>query len=200
MTSHSANLRVGSPRHHIAVFGAYGHTARFIIAELRRRGSTPVLCGRDADQLQAVAAAEGGAELRIASIDDPATLDRALAGTVAVINCAGPFAETAPAILEAALRAGIHYLDITGEALVAMTTFAQYAGATPEAERVRRSGVVVAPAVGFYGALGDLLATAAMADWSSADEISIATALDSWRPTRGTRLAGARRAGRRVVF
>ncbi|WP_327169881.1 hypothetical protein [Streptomyces subrutilus] len=52
----------------------------------------------------------------------------------------------------------------------------------------------------FYGAVGDLLATAAMGDWASADEISLAVALDSWQPTRGTRLAGARRAGRRLVF
>jgi hypothetical protein len=52
----------------------------------------------------------------------------------------------------------------------------------------------------FYGALGDLLATVALGDWAEADDISIAVALDSWKPTRGTRLAGERRAGRRVVF
>jgi hypothetical protein len=59
---------------------------------------------------------------------------------------------------------------------------------------------VILPSVGFFGALGDLLVTAALGDWPSVDEISIAVALDSWKPTRGTRLAGARRAGRRVVF
>jgi hypothetical protein len=54
--------------------------------------------------------------------------------------------------------------------------------------------------LGSYGALGDLLATAAMAGWPSADEISIAVALDSWKPTRGTLLAGENTAGRRVVL
>ncbi|MCP3803149.1 saccharopine dehydrogenase NADP-binding domain-containing protein [Allokutzneria sp. A3M-2-11 16] len=177
----------------IAVFGAYGHTARFVTAELLERGWTPVLSGRDAAKLAEVA---GDLEWRVASADDPASLDRALAGADAVVNCAGPFAETAPPLIEAALRAGIHYLDVTGETLVAIDTFTTYR----EDPRVKEAGIVVAPVMAFYGALGDLLATSAMGDWTSADEISVAVALDSWHPTRGTLLAGARRAGRRVVF
>ena len=59
---------------------------------------------------------------------------------------------------------------------------------------------MIAPAMAFYGGLGDLMATAAMGDWDSADEITIAVALDSWRPTRGTRLTGERNPGRRFIF
>ena len=44
-------------------------------------------------QPQPVASADNGP----ASIDDPASLDRALTGAAAVINCAGPFASTATA-------------------------------------------------------------------------------------------------------
>jgi hypothetical protein len=55
----------------------------------------------------------------------------------------------------------------------------------------------------FYGGLGDLLVTAAMGDWTTADEAHIAYALSSWHPTAGSRAAGAvsreRRGGRRVV-
>ncbi|GAA1266709.1 saccharopine dehydrogenase [Planotetraspora silvatica] len=180
----------------VAVFGAYGHTARFVTAELLERGWTPVLSGRDAAKLEAAAAAHPGVEWRIASADVPASLDRAIAGAAAVINCAGPFGDTAPPLIEAALRAGIHYLDVTGETLVAINTFDTYR----DDPRVKEAGIVVAPVMAFYGALGDLLATVAMGDWPAADEISIAVALDSWHPTRGTLLAGARRAGRRVVF
>ncbi|MCX5071808.1 saccharopine dehydrogenase NADP-binding domain-containing protein [Streptomyces sp. NPDC054949] len=179
----------------IAVFGGYGHTARFVTAELLERGWTPVLSGRDATKL-AAAAADLGVEWKLASVDDAASLDRAIEGAAAVINCAGPFAETVPPLVEAALRAGIHYLDVTGETLVAIDTFDTYR----DDPRVKDAGVVVAPVMAFYGALGDLLATAAMGDWPAADEISIAVALDSWHPTRGTLLAGERRAGRRVVF
>ena len=178
-----------------AVFGAYGHTARFVTAELLERGWTPVLSGRDAAKLEAAAAVRPGVAHRVASADVPASLDRALDGAAVVINCAGPFGDTARPLVEAALRAGIHYLDITGETLVAIDTFRAYR----DDPRVKAAGVVVAPAMAFYGALGDLLATAAMGGWTAADEISIAVALDSWHPTRGTLLAGRRRAGRRVV-
>src|SRR5437879_2409025 len=89
----------------VAVFGAYGHTARFVTAELLEGGWTPVLSGRDAAKLET--AAHPGVESRIASVDDPGSLDRAIAGADAVINCAGPFGDTAPPLIEAALRAGI---------------------------------------------------------------------------------------------
>jgi hypothetical protein len=79
-----------------------------------------------------------------------------------------------------------------------MDTFAHYP------ERAREAGVAVVPAMAFYGGLGDLLATAAMGDWTAADEICIAYGLSSWKPTPGTRAAGAvskqRRDGRRIVF
>jgi hypothetical protein len=184
----------------VAVFGAYGHTARFVVVEACQRGWTPILSGRDATKLQAIAAAHGGLAARVASIEDPASLDRAIAGAEVVINCAGPFGETAPALIDAALRAGIHYVDVTGETLVTINTFARYADTEPYASAVREAGIVIVPSMGFYGALGDLLATVAVGDWPSTDEIVLAVALDSWKPTRGTLLAGERRAGRRVVF
>ncbi|MFG2003300.1 saccharopine dehydrogenase family protein [Spirillospora sp. NPDC048911] len=180
----------------IAVYGAYGHTARFVTAELLERGWTPVLSGRDAAKLEAAAAEHPGVEWRVATVDDAGSLDRAIDGAAAVINAAGPFEDTAPPLIEAALRARIHYLDLTAETLVAIDTFDTYR----DDPRVKEAGIVVAPVMAFYGALGDLLATAAMGDWPAADEISIAVALDSWQPTRGTVLAGRRRAGRRVVF
>jgi len=52
----------------------------------------------------------------------------------------------------------------------------------------------------FYGGLGDPLATEAMERWAAADEICIAVALDSWQPTRGTRLTGQRNAGQHFIF
>src|SRR3546814_7947003 len=55
------------------------------------------------------------------------------------------------------------------------------------------------PAMGCYGGLGDLLATAAMGDWDAADEIRIGIALDSWHPTAGTRITGERNQARRQV-
>lgn len=182
----------------VAVFGAYGHTGRFVVAELRKRGFVPVLSGRDAGKLQALAASFPGLEARPASVDDPVALDRALAGAAAVVNCAGPFATTAAPVIEAALRAGIPYVDVAAEIEANADTFAHYS------DRARAAGAVIVPAMAFFGALGDLLATAAMGEWAAADEAHVAYGLSSWQPTGGTRDAGAvsrqRRGGARVVY
>ncbi|MER7009702.1 saccharopine dehydrogenase NADP-binding domain-containing protein [Dactylosporangium sp. NPDC000555] len=175
----------------VAVYGAYGHTAQFVVAALRRRDVALVLSGRDAGRLHALAAHHPGTQVRPAALDSPADLDRALDGVVAVVNCAGPFGDTPPALVDAALRAGAHYLDVAGETLVAWRMFD---GPEPPA------GVLVAPALGFFGALGDLLATAAYGSGPPADAVTVAVALDSWVPTRGSRMAGKLRAGRRVVL
>jgi hypothetical protein len=54
--------------------------------------------------------------------------------------------------------------------------------------------------MGFYGGFADLLATAAMGNWDSADEIRLGIALDSWHPTQGTRITGQRNTARRLVI
>jgi saccharopine dehydrogenase-like protein len=178
----------------VTVFGAYGHTGRFVVSELRKRGWTPILCGRDATKLKGVGDLHPELEVRVASVDDPASLDRALSGAVAVINCAGPFIDTAAPIIEAAVRSRAHYLDVAAEQDAVLATFERFA------DVAKSAGVVIVPAMAFYGGLSDLLATAAMGTWAEADEICIATALDSWKPTRGTRLTGQRNTGRRYIF
>jgi len=168
----------------VVVYGATGHTGRFVVAELAERGFTPILAGRRSV----------GDKMRQATVDDPPSLDRALDGAAAVINCAGPFATTAGPVIEAALRAGIPYVDVAAEIEANASTFADFAKAeTP-----------VVPAMAFYGGLGDLLVTAAMGERTGADEVHVAYGLSSWHPTTGTRVAGQvshdRRAGRRVRF
>jgi hypothetical protein len=182
----------------VTVFGAYGHTGRFVVSELRSRGWRPILSGRDSDKLNTLAAAHGGLEIRPAAVDAPASLDRALSGAAAVINCAGPFAFTAAPVIEAAMRAHIPYLDVAAEVEVAAVAFERYA------VRAGAAGIVILPSMAFYGGLADLLATAAMGNWPMADEICVAYALNSWKPTLGTRAtiqtSKQRRGGRRLVF
>jgi hypothetical protein len=89
----------------VAVLGAGGHTGSFVVAELQRRGMTPILCGRATD------------------------LDVTLRDADAMINCAGPFAVTAAPVIESAIRVGIPYLDVTAEIEVVVDTFASYADA-----------------------------------------------------------------------
>lgn len=141
----------------------------------------PIAVARDGAKLAAEGYADRGIAVHTASIDDPDSLDRVFQDAAAVINCAGPFLETADAVASAALRAGIHYLDLTAEQPSAQATFETFD--TP----AREAGVVMIPAMGFYGGFADLLVTTAMGHSTStptsADEIKIAIALDSWHPT-----------------
>ncbi|MFG2660655.1 saccharopine dehydrogenase family protein [Streptomyces sp. NPDC048425] len=178
----------------VVVFGAYGHTGRFVVAELLRRGATPVLVGRDADKLDAARDLAPGAPVRQAFPDDAASLDRALHGAAAVINCAGPFLDTARPLVDAALRAGIPYLDVGAEQAVTAALFDTYG------DRAKEAGIAVVPSLAFYGGLGDLLATAALGDWPDADEVTLAYGLDSWHPTQGTRRTGESNAGRHLTY
>jgi hypothetical protein len=161
----------------IAVIGGHGHTGRFVVDEIARRGLEPIALGRDRVDL-----------------NDPRSLDNALAGAAAVINCAGPFLDTADSVVQAALRAGIHYFVVTAEQASAPATLEEFDAPA------RRAGIAVVPAAGFFGGFGDLLATAAVSDWAHADELSIFIALDRWWPTAGTRRTGARNTVPRVVL
>ncbi|MCK2244565.1 MULTISPECIES: saccharopine dehydrogenase NADP-binding domain-containing protein [unclassified Crossiella] len=175
----------------IAVMGAYGHTAKFVLTQLSELGFTPIPVGRDRERLLALGLAQPPL---VADVDDPDSLDRAFAGVAAVVNCAGPFIDTAVPVVEAAIRAGAHYVDVAAEQAVTLDLLARFD------EPARRAGVAVVPAMAFYGGLGDLLATAAAADWTEADDVQIAIALDSWLPTVGSRRTGARNAGNHVVY
>lgn len=195
----------------VAVFGAAGHTGRFVVAELVRRGIVPIAIGRDIAALNAAKFAQGKVMCRQASVEDIASLDRALEGAGAVINCAGPFLETADALVNAALRAGIHYLDVSAEQPSVRAMLDKYDGAAREA------GVAVIPAMGFYGGFADLLATAlikhpvgepigdwvgdgaGVGEWAALDTIDVMIGLDSWHPTRGTRITGAKNTEQRMV-
>ncbi len=178
----------------VLVYGAAGHTARFIVAALERRGHRLVLAGRDAAQLRAAHPQRPAADFCVVALDDGDSLHAALSEVDIVVNCAGPFAGTAPPLVQAAIRAGVHYIDITAEQTVAFGTFERWAAAASD------RGVAVLPAVGFYGGLGDLLATAAMGDWDHADTVDIGIALDRWHPTLGTRKTVKQNAGRHLVF
>ena len=100
----------------IAVYGATGYTGRLVAQELRRRGLTAVLSGRNASKLEAVKADLGvDWPVRPAAVDEPAALRAAFAGASVVINCAGPFTFYGAPVIEAAIAAGAHYCDTTGE-------------------------------------------------------------------------------------
>lgn len=174
----------------VLVYGAYGHTGRFVAAELVRRGLEPVLSGRNAERLAALSLEYPGLEVR--PVPEGGALARAVEGAAAVVNCAGPFLDTAGPVAGAAVAAGAHYLDVTAEQPAAAALHRGFGAAAAAA------GTVVLPAMAFYGGLADLLATAA-ADGGPVEEVTVAVGLDGWRPTAGTRATGDRNTAPRLV-
>lgn len=123
------------------IYGANGYTGELIAREATRRGLKPVLAGRRRESVEALAQ-ELGLEARAFALDDVAALTEQIQGHALVLNCAGPFSATAAPMMEACLRSGAHYLDITGE--IAVFEHAQSLHA-----RARDANVVLCPGVGF---------------------------------------------------
>ena len=123
------------------LYGAAGHTGALIAQHARTRGHQPLLAGRSAPAVTALA---GRLDLphRALALDDPAALAAALAGVDLVLNAAGPFLHTATPLAEACLRAGVHYLDIGNELQVFRTLYDLH-------QRAQRAGVAIIPGVGF---------------------------------------------------
>ncbi len=182
-----------SKSYKVAVYGAKGHTGHLVACELERRGVAVQRIARTVPTTANSLKDDGAYNWKGASCEDPDALDRAVEGADAVINCAGPFLDTAPAVVEAALRAGAHYLDISAEQRSVRQTLATYN------EDAAGRGVVVLPAMAFFGGLADLLVAQLCSGMGRVNEILVAVALDYWHPTTGTRRTGERNTARRVI-
>jgi short subunit dehydrogenase-like uncharacterized protein len=134
----------------LLVYGANGYTGELVARRAVERGLRPVLAGRRAEALAALAS-ELGLEARAFSLEDPAAVDQGLRGATVVLSCAGPFSRTSGPLVEGCLRGRAHYLDITGEVGV----FAALAARDAEARAV---GVMVLPGAGFDVVPSDCLA------------------------------------------
>ena len=133
------------------MYGASGFTGRLVVAELARRGVPVVLVGRDEARLRR--AAEGSdAEVRVAGVEDRAALAAAFDGCAAVVNCVAPFESFGESVVRAAVAAGCHYVDTTGEQSYLKRVFDGFG------ESARAAGVTVVPALADDGGPGDLIA------------------------------------------
>lgn len=111
-------MKPGSDR--VLVIGGAGVFGGHVGRELARRGARVTIAGRDgaraaaaAAALPAVAAGPHGAVG--VDVTDRAAVLRALAGHAVVANCAGPFRGLGAGLLDAALAARCHVVDIADD-------------------------------------------------------------------------------------
>jgi short subunit dehydrogenase-like uncharacterized protein len=132
------------------LYGATGFTGKLILDRALAAGMRPTLVGRDPARLRALAD-PAGLPWRAAGLDAPGPLAAACRGASVVLNAAGPFADTALRVAEAATVAGAHYLDVTGEVDVIEALAERHA-------TWRERKAMVMPAVGFDVVPSDCLA------------------------------------------
>lgn len=157
----------------VLIYGANGYTGELIAREAVRRGHRPIVAGRTAAKIDALAR-ELGLEARVFPLSAPK-----LEGVEAVLHCAGPFIHTSAPMVQACLDAGAHYLDITGEigvfeAIMRMNDVAV------------RQGVSLIPGVGFDVVPTDCLAAMLATRLPGATELELAFYSPKAELSRGT--------------
>lgn len=132
------------------IYGANGYTGELITRYAVERGLKPILAGRNAIAIEALAK-KHHLDYRVFSLDEGYRIDSSLQNVHAVLHCAGPFSLTSRQMVEACLRNKKHYTDITGEIAV----FEAMARLDKPAQD---AGIMIMPGVGFDVVPTDCLA------------------------------------------
>ena len=104
----------------VVVYGASGYTGRLVCEYLREYGVPFIAAGRSADRIRSsmetnVSGIET-ADYEVAEVThDVGSLTDLFTGASVVLNTVGPFSQFGPEVVQAALAAGCHYTDTTGE-------------------------------------------------------------------------------------
>jgi len=125
-----------------------------------------ILAGRNKEEL-GLLAGELGVEYRVFSLNETEVLEKELNDAPLVLHCAGPYIFTSRAMVDACLKTGTHYLDITGEIPVYKDIFSR----DPEA---REGGVMLLPGIGFDVVPTDCLAVHLKKRLPSATHLALA--------------------------
>lgn len=132
------------------IYGANGYAGGLVARLAAERGLRPVIAGRNATAVGALAESLG-LERAVVDLEDQAGLRAVLHDVAVVALCAGPFVRTAQPMIDACLATGTHYLDVTGERPVFEAVLGRGAAAAD-------AGVVLVTGAGFDVVPTDCLA------------------------------------------
>lgn len=148
----------------LLIYGATGYTGRMAAERAKALGLTFEIAGRNAEPLKALST-QLDVPYRVFTLHDQP--ERYLDSISILLNFAGPFAQTAEALMNACINAGIDYLDITAE--INVYRLAERLGA-----KAAKSGVMLLPGVGWDVATTDSLAVHVAARVAKPHALSIA--------------------------
>ncbi|MFS2202403.1 trans-acting enoyl reductase family protein [Pseudomonas sp. Pseusp3] len=132
----------------LMIYGATGYTGRMAAEHAKGRGMDVVIAGRNGEKLQSLAAQ---LDVPYREFNPDAQAAKSLEGIAVLLNFAGPFAQTAAALMQACIKAGVDYLDITAEINV-------YRQAEQLGAQASSAGVMLLPGVGWDVVPTDCLA------------------------------------------
>ena len=122
----------------IVLFGATGYTGRLVAEALVATGAKPLLAGRSRsslDDLKLELELGGGLDTAVADVNDPPSVRELLGPGDVMLSTVGPFARWGAPAIEAAIDAGVPYLDSTGEPAFIRRVFEEWG---PRAESTGR--------------------------------------------------------------
>jgi short subunit dehydrogenase-like uncharacterized protein len=103
----------------VVVYGVSGYTGRLVVEYLREFNVPFIAAGRDADRIKEVVDKVPGIDTvphEIVQVEHTVeALTELFDGAKVVCNMVGPFIQYGPEVVQAALAAGCHYQDTTGE-------------------------------------------------------------------------------------
>lgn len=172
----------------IVLFGATGYTGEGAARALVRAGAKPVLAARSPERLAKLAEELGGLETALADVEHPASVRDLVERGDVLLSTVGPFSRFGTPAIEAAIDAGAHYLDSTGEASFIRRVFADYG---PQAEA---AGVALLTAFGYDFVPGNLAGALALREAGPAGarlEVGYFTDSGMSGGTRTTAIGGA---------
>ena len=145
----------------VVVYGASGYTGRLACEYLREYGVPFIAAGRDEDKLTSSMASHvpgiETADYEIVRVDHEVdALTELFSGASVVLNMVGPFSRFGPQVVEAALAAGVHYADTTGEQDWVITCDEKY-GADFAA-----AGLLLSPGLAQMYTIGEIAAEVAL--------------------------------------
>ncbi|MEJ7875293.1 MAG: saccharopine dehydrogenase NADP-binding domain-containing protein [Solirubrobacterales bacterium] len=156
-----------APTGRVVLFGATGYTGELTARAMVKRGMRPVLAGRRREAVEALASELGDLEAAVADVSDPATIRALVERGDTLVTTVGPFARWGDAALDAAIDAGAHYIDSTGEPPFVRKVFES---GGPRAEE---SGTVAMTAMAYDWVPGNLTGALALAEAEGAAAVRI---------------------------
>ena len=172
----------------VIVYGANGYTGKLVAEALANRQIPFYFAGRSKDKLEKaldivrerLGASAWKLDAEIVAVDnDVERLFPVFKKCSVVINVAGPFMQIAWPVVEAALKAGCHYMDTTGEQDWVIAIADKF-GAGFAAK-----GLLMAPATSFMWSAGALAAEVVLED-PEIDSLDILYQIDNGLPSEAS--------------